>query len=241
MTSITTFRTIKSTKPRGPCRVCTNHSKDGSACPSLKGNQCITIAGFTCKYCKETGHTIKHCPTLLEREAVKNQRREMEDIASWNLMTLDEYQSRQIQCRPPLEEYHRPLGVSKEVWQVQGKRCKHAILRSAQHQQALTTNAFDSLESDCVNPVQQVQQVRESTEKAPVWPTMKLSESQVASATVWGNFRRPTTTPISLNMTERATEKSKKPAASTVTCGYGSRSWADDDTEMDPENDPFLQ
>jgi len=179
----------------------------------------------------------------LEREAVKNQRREMEDIASWNLMTLDEYHRRlQVRCRLPLEEYHRPRGVQKEVWQVQRKRGKHAILRSAQHQQALTTNAFDSLESDCVNPVQQVQQVRESTEKAPVCPTMKLSESQVASATVWGNFRRPTTTPISLSMTERAAEKSKKPAASTATCGYGSRSWADeDDTEMDPENDPFLQ
>lgn len=164
-------------------------------------------------------------------EAVKNRSRLEDEQASWKLMTLDEYQRRNAL-------------KGEQAWQVQGGGGKgrpspSKIPRRAQHQQALTTNAFDSLESEGVN--QPLPAPRKSAEKAPVQSVSKPSESQVASATAWGNFRRPSTAPVSLAMTERFVEKSKKPA-STPSGGYGSRAWADDDdSEMDPENDPFFQ
>ena len=82
MTGITILRPSKS------CRICSNHGQDADQCPSRSGGGCVTIAGFTCGYCKETGHTLKHCEKLKVAQARRR------DHDSWSLMTLADFKAR---------------------------------------------------------------------------------------------------------------------------------------------------
>ena len=71
------FNTSTSNKSRADCVLCRNANVDialrnhfPKTEPGPKGKPnilCPTIASLSCKYCKESYHTIKHCPLIAEK------------------------------------------------------------------------------------------------------------------------------------------------------------------------------
>ena len=76
----------KSTKKTGKfCKVCFDSGKDESiytshfvkSAPSLGVIVCPTLKATECRYCKKSGHTVKFCKALQEKEKMNKKRKEM--------------------------------------------------------------------------------------------------------------------------------------------------------------------
>ena len=76
----------KFTKKTGKfCKVCFDSGKDESiytshfvkSAPSLGVIVCPTLKATECRYCKKSGHTVKFCKALQEKEKMNKKRKEM--------------------------------------------------------------------------------------------------------------------------------------------------------------------
>ena len=212
-----TFSVPKNNNTRRGCGICFKHNKDPDSCPSLEGNQCITIAGFQCGYCKGMGHTIKHCQILRSNQKVQENREK--DKASWKLLTLDEYRARGAKINQPEKIEASDDGFTV----VKGRGSKKPQERS-QEPISKPRNAFEGLS-----------EVKFEAEVLPVKPAAQ-TEFQVAAATAWGGFvsRKPEPQPKSevldriadrwIEEGNGAVQQDLKTGATTFAKG---KSWAD--------------
>ena len=156
---------------RRSCGICYKHNKNPNTCPSLNGDQCITIAGFQCGYCKEFGHTLKHCKVLKSNKEVAERSRK--DQNSWKLMTLDEYRARGAKVAEPAKQ-----AAEDDGFQVVKSRGRKKNTQSRVDEPiAVTKNGFSDLP--------------EVVLKAPVEPPKaQLTQPQKAAAAAWGTFTK---------------------------------------------------
>ena len=223
---IQTFIVSKNTNRRS-CSICYKHNNDPNSCPSLEGNQCITIAGFQCGYCKEFGHTIKHCHVLKSNQAVAESRKK--DQASWNLLTLDEYRARGAKISEPTKTKTEP--EHDGFIMVKGRGSKKPQEKS-QEPISRPRNAFEGLP-----------EVNFESEVLPVKPSA-LTEFQVAAASAWGGFVSRKPTPESKSevldqIADRWIEEGNNAVQHLKTTSTTSKgkSWADLESDIESDDD----
>ena len=214
---------------RRGCGICFKHNKDPDSCPSLEGNQCITIAGFQCGYCKGMGHTIKHCLILKSNQKVQENREK--DKASWKLLTLDEYRARGAKINQP-----EKIEASDDGFTVVKGRGSKKPQEKSQEPISKPRNAFEGLP-----------EVKFEAEVLPVKPAAQ-TEFQVAAATAWGGFvsrkPEPEDKPHPLDqIADRWIEEANgahqdlKTGATTFAKG---KSWADLESDIESDDDSWF-
>ena len=213
--------------PGRRCGICFKHNKDPNSCPSIEGNQCITIAGFQCGYCKGMGHTIKHCLILKSNQKVKENREK--DKASWKLLTLDEYRARGAKINQP-----EKIEASDDGFTVVKGRGSKKPQEKPQEPISKPRNAFEGLP-----------EVKFEAEVLPVKPAAQ-TEFQVAAATAWGGFvsRKPEPKSEVLDrIADRWIEKGNdahqdlETGAATFTKG---KRWADLESDIESDDDSWF-
>lgn len=172
-----TFRVSK-TKTTKTCRVCANHGNDPTG--HLPGDDCPTIQGFYCGYCKGTGHSINCCPVLKAKK----------EDDSWNLISLEKYNDRRARIASDKI-------AQQDGWRTETRRGRGTSTSMSTNPARLFTEEgqYDLLEEGDKMPEVFTGLPTISVpdlEEGGGWPYQPLPAPTSAAKSLWGKFVNPT-------------------------------------------------